>query len=99
MPPPARPRGGIDSAFSLRPGITLTGYDVDTRRGMYDTPVPIDGGRGRDLLLEHCVAVTRLDHARPPAFDRLEHALGGELARLLVIALAGRNRDRVRLAA
>ena len=40
-----------------------------------------------------------LDDARPPAFDRLEHALGGELARLLVIALAGRNRDRVRLAA
>lgn len=66
---------------------------------MNDALAPIDGGRGHDLLLEHCTALTRLDDVRPPAFDRLEHALGGELARMLVGALAGRNRERARLAA
>jgi len=66
---------------------------------MNDALAPIDGGRGPDLLLEHCTALTRLDDVRPPAFDRLENALGGELARMLVGALAGRNRERTRLAA
>ena len=68
---------------------------------MSDAFEPIDGGRGEGLLLEHCVALTRPDDVRPPAFHRLEHALGGELARLLVAALARRNRERerVRLAA
>lgn len=66
---------------------------------MNDALAPIDGGRGSDLLLEHCTALTRLDNVRPPAFDRLEHELGGELARMLVVALAGRNRERARLAA
>ena len=96
--PSARPRGGIGSGFSLRPGITLSGYSVDTKPGMKDA-LAIDQGRGPDLLLEHCTALTRVDDLRPPAFQRLEHALGGELARFLVVALARRNRERGRLAA
>jgi hypothetical protein len=66
---------------------------------MKDTPATIDGGRGPYLILEHCNALTRLDDVRLPAYRRLEHALGGDLARLLVAALAGRNRERTRLAA
>ena len=42
--------------------------------------------RGAGLLLVHCAAV---DEEREPAYTRLEEALGGELARLLVFALAG----------
>jgi hypothetical protein len=53
------------------------------------------GERGAELLLEHCAALTGADDARPPAFHRLEQALGGELARLLVGALAKRRQDRV----
>jgi len=56
-------------------------------------------GRGPDLLLEHCVAIPRANDARPPAYHRLERAVGGELARLLVVALAGRRRARADLAA
>ena len=53
------------------------------------TPVPQAGGRGPALLLEHCAALTRVEDSRPPAFSRLEEAVGGELARMLVGALAG----------
>ena len=49
------------------------------------------GERGSELLLEHCSALTRESDPRPPAFLRLEEALGGELARLLVGALATRR--------
>jgi hypothetical protein len=66
---------------------------------MDDALAPIDGGRGPALLLEHCTALTRLEDVRPPAYNRLEHALGDELARFLVVALAGPRRERVRLAA
>ena len=48
-------------------------------------------GRGADLLLEHCAALDRLDEARTPAVERLELELGGELARMLVTALAARG--------
>jgi hypothetical protein len=41
--------------------------------------------RGAGLLLVHCAAVA---DERPSAFTRLEQQLGGELARLLVRALA-----------
>jgi len=47
--------------------------------------------RGVDLLLVHCTAVTG---ERPKAYTRLEQAVGGELARLLVFALAGPQRTR-----
>jgi hypothetical protein len=42
--------------------------------------------RGADLLLVHCSAVP---DDRPAAFTRLEDAIGGQLARLLVSALVG----------
>lgn len=53
------------------------------------------GERGYELLLEHCTALTRARAARPPAYVRLEQALGNELARLLVAALATRGGRRV----
>ena len=52
-------------------------------------PDPHPNGRGAVLLLEHCAAIERLDDARPHAFTRLEEAVGGRLARLLVGALVG----------
>jgi hypothetical protein len=42
--------------------------------------------RGAELLLVHCAAVA---DERPSAFSRLELALGGDLARMLVRALVG----------
>jgi hypothetical protein len=45
-----------------------------------------DHTRGVTLLLVHCAA---LDGARPTAFARLEAAIGGDLARRLVLALSG----------
>ena len=42
--------------------------------------------RGDSLLLVHCAAVF---DERPSAYARLEDAVGGELARLLVFALSG----------
>jgi hypothetical protein len=66
---------------------------------MSDALVPPAGGRGTDLLLAHCAALTRLDDARAPASERLEHALGGDLARMLVLALASRRTRSVELAA
>jgi hypothetical protein len=44
------------------------------------------------LLLEHCAALDHRDAARPHAYARLEEALGGRLARLLVGALVGDHR-------
>jgi hypothetical protein len=65
---------------------------------MKDAPAPMHGGRGPELLLAHCSALALPEGHRPPAFWRLEQAVGGELAHLLVIALAGRHR-RAQLAA
>ena len=42
--------------------------------------------RGAGLLLSRCAA---LSGERPSAYQRLEHAIGDELARLLVFALSG----------
>ena len=53
------------------------------------------GERGYELLLEHCAALTRTSTARTPAFERLEEALGGQLTRLLVVALARHRAARV----
>jgi hypothetical protein len=64
---------------------------------MYHASLP-QGERGYALLLEHCAVLTPPGEPRPPAFRRLEQALGGELARMLVGALAAR-RGRQRLAA
>ena len=47
--------------------------------------------RGYELLR---AALTEVDDSRPPAFRRLEQAVGGELARMLVGALAARRGGR-----
>ena len=49
-------------------------------------------GRGAVLLLEHCAALDHRAEARPHAYARLEEALGGRLARLLLGALVGDHR-------
>jgi hypothetical protein len=46
------------------------------------------GERGYELLR---AALTEVDDSRPPAFRRLEQAVGGELARMLVGALRPRR--------
>ncbi len=55
-----------------------------------------EGRRGAELLLEHCAVLERLDEGRQPVGQRLEQELGGELARLLVRALAGDHYGRLR---
>jgi hypothetical protein len=49
------------------------------------------GERGYELLL---AALTEVEDSRPPAFRRLEQAVGGELARMLVGALGARRGGR-----
>jgi hypothetical protein len=68
---------------------------ADCQKAMHDAPTPHNEGRGAELLLTHCTALTRVDPLALPAFDRLEAALGCELARMLVVALAGRRSERV----
>ena len=46
-------------------------------------------GRGTGLILAHCAALGDAPVERTPPFARLEAIVGGELARLLVYALAG----------
>jgi hypothetical protein len=65
---------------------------------MITTAVPHTGRRGHALLLAHCSAVSRLEEARPRAFERLEEQVGGDLARLLVNALVAPGRDAWRVA-
>jgi hypothetical protein len=60
---------------------------------MHEPSLP-QGERGSDLLLQHCTALNLAAIPRPSAFVRLEQALGGELARLLVGALASRRGER-----
>jgi hypothetical protein len=64
---------------------------ADIPQAMQDRS-PAQGEKGFELLLEHCSALA--DQSRPPAFHRLEQALGGELVRLLVGALARRRGER-----
>jgi hypothetical protein len=59
---------------------------ADTKRVMNDRSLP-QSERGVELLLEHCAALAGADEPRPSALDRLEQALGGDLARMLVGAL------------
>ena len=63
---------------------------------MYDASAQ-QSERGDELLLVHCAALTRVSSARTPAFARLEETLGGDLTRLLVVALARRRAARVRV--
>ena len=55
-------------------------------------PHRVSSQRGALLLLEHCAALDPRDAARPRAYARLEEALGGQLARLLLGALVGDHR-------
>jgi hypothetical protein len=57
---------------------------------MKDFAAPRTGERGSALLLHHCAAVT--DVERVDAYTRLELAVGADLARMLVAALASRAR-------
>jgi hypothetical protein len=61
---------------------------------MTDAAAPTQRGRGSDLLLRHCTALTDAVE-RPPAYERLEQLVGDELARMLVVALGGQPRDRL----
>jgi hypothetical protein len=54
-----------------------------------NTAVSPTEGRAVTRLLEHCARVAGVAEARPRARERLEAALGGELAHRLVGALAG----------
>lgn len=49
------------------------------------------GERGYELLR---AALHEVDESRPPAFRRLEQAVGGDFARMLVNALAARRSGR-----
>jgi hypothetical protein len=51
----------------------------------------VQDDRGYELLR---AALSEVDDSRPPAFRRLEQAVGGELARMLVGALAARRGGR-----
>ena len=63
---------------------------ADTWKAMLHRSLP-QGERGYELLR---TALTEADDSRPPAFRRLEQAVGGELARMLVGALAVRRGGR-----
>lgn len=54
--------------------------------------LPPDDGRAVSRLIDHCSDLTRLAQAKPQASERLEVAIGGELARRLVGALSGDHR-------
>jgi hypothetical protein len=56
-----------------------------------NTAAPPTDGRAVTRLLEHCVRVVGVTEARPRGRERLEAVLGGELAHLLVGALAGNH--------
>jgi hypothetical protein len=51
--------------------------------------------RGSGLLIAHCNALGGFDE-RATVVDRLQHMIGPELTRLLLIALAGDHRMRSR---
>jgi hypothetical protein len=65
---------------------------ADDLDGMHVTTAP-DWSRGRATarLLADILSLGGLDPDRPPASQRLDEALGRELARRLVSALSGRG--------
>jgi hypothetical protein len=71
--------------------------DPDADEWAMDAASPLSGGlaRGGPRLLEHCAVLDRMtgEHALD-ARARVEHELGGELARLLLRALAPRRPAR-----
>jgi hypothetical protein len=59
-----------------------------------DALAPRGQGRGAELLLAHCAALESPDDARPSPLERLEAALGGDLARTLLRELAAEPAGR-----
>ena len=55
---------------------------------------PHQTSRGLALILEHCARLNGVEHGPPTAMLRLNQAIGAELARLLLSALAGDHRAR-----
>jgi hypothetical protein len=80
---------------SLPPGIDAGRASVDNESAVNETP-PTDG-KAVSRLLDHCARLSGLADAPPRARERLEAALGGELARRLLGALAGDHRIPARL--
>jgi hypothetical protein len=68
---------------------------VDNERAVNQTQL-IDG-RALTRMLNQCARVPGLSEARPRPRERLEAAVGGELAHRLVGALAGDHRIPARL--
>jgi hypothetical protein len=62
-------------------------HGADNGKAMTHHSLP-QGERGYELLR---AVLTEVDDFRPPAFRRLEQAVGGELARMLVGALRPRR--------
>ncbi len=52
--------------------------------------------RGLTLILEQCARLNSIEHGHPTAVIRLRQAIGDELARLLITALAGDHSARPR---
>jgi hypothetical protein len=67
---------------------------------MNAVPSP-SGRRGLDLLAAHCAGLDRLllEHGETPARERLEEAVGPDLAHKLVFALSRTAHGRQRFAA
>jgi hypothetical protein len=63
----------------------------DDRRSAVNVTPP-DDARAVSHLLDHCCGLAELAQVKPQARERLEVALGGELARRLVGALSGDHR-------
>jgi hypothetical protein len=76
------------------------GAGADDLVGMHVTTAP-EPGRGRAAARLHTdlQALARLDPDRPTAAERLEEALGPDLARMLVFALSRGGRVRAAAAA
>ncbi len=75
-------------------GIEISAVGGDTVCGM-NGAAPQTEGRGTSLLLSHLEAFEALEQERPSAQERLSDALGPELSKLLVTALAAGRRARL----
>jgi hypothetical protein len=65
---------------------------ADNESAVIATAPPPTDGKAVSRLLDHCSRFGGLVETRPQGRERLEAALGGELARRLVGALAGDHR-------
>ncbi len=73
---------------SLPGGIARACGVADTRSMTAADPQP----RAMTLILEHCARMNSLETVQPAASLRLRQAIGEELAKLLLNALAGDHR-------